>query len=189
MNNHLEDVSGSPKERQDSGYGSELADFPRKTAAPSAGALRAATELLDRGYIVHVNAKEFVLNTMHPSVEQLLALVGQNICAYELIELLPGDNREVEPGDAIDLHQRGLGGFITAHREIVTIFIKGNSFEVKRGEHTVDQILALVGETSAGYNLYEEKLGHPPMPVPEGSKLDIVGCEVFQCQVKSGTSS
>jgi hypothetical protein len=140
-------------------------------------------------YKVRIDAREFEVHTRHPSVEQLIALVDRKLCAFELIELLPDDNRELEPGDAIDLHQHGLHGFITAHRENVTIFIKGKPFEIKRGGHKVDQILALVGQTSAGYNLYEEKPGHPPMPVPEGSQLGITGCEVFSYQVKAGTSS
>jgi Multiubiquitin len=141
-------------------------------------------------YKVCIDAKEFEVNTRHPSVEQLLKLADRKLCAYELIEILhDGDNREVEPGDSIDLHQRGLHGFITAHREFVTIFIKNKPFQVRRGEHTVDQILELVNVTSQGYTLYEEKPGHPPMPVPENSKLDIAGCEVFAYQVKSGTSS
>lgn len=140
-------------------------------------------------YKVRVDGQEFVLGTRYPSVEQLLALVHRKLCAYELIELLPNENLEVEPGDEIDLHQRGLRGFISAHREVVTIFIKGDPFPVKRGGYTVDQILGLVGQSSAGYNLYEEKPGCPPMPVPEGSTLQIVGCEVFTYQVKAGTSS
>lgn len=80
-------------------------------------------------------------------------------------------------------------GLNTEDRELVTIFIKGKPYPVKRGEYSVDQILELVGETSAGYNLYEEKPGEPPMPVPENEKLNIVGCETFTYQVKSGTSS
>jgi len=140
-------------------------------------------------YKVRIDDREFLIHSRHPTIEELLDLVGRKLCAYELIELLQGENREVEPGDSIDLHAHGKLGFITAHREIVTIFIKGKPHPIKRGEHTVDQILGLVGETSAGYNLYEEKPGQPPMPVPENEKLHIVGCEVFTYQVKSGTSS
>jgi hypothetical protein len=141
-------------------------------------------------YNVRIDEREFEVNTRHPSVEQLMELAKRDLCAYELIELRHGeDNREVEPGDSIDLHQHGLHGFITAHREFVTIFIKNKPFKVKRGAYTVDQILELVGVTSAGYNLYEEKPGQPPMPVPENQTLDIVGGERFTYQVKSGTSS
>ena len=98
---------------------------------------------------ITVDGKEFHIHTHRPTVEQILALVDRKLCAYELIELFhDGNNREVEPGDAIDLHHRGQHGFITAHRELVTIFIKGDPFEVKRGSHTVNQILGLVGLTS-----------------------------------------
>lgn len=139
---------------------------------------------------VNVDGKEFHVDTRYPTVEQILALVDRKLCAYELIEIgRDGDNREVEPGDKIDLDQRGLHGFITAHREFVTIFIKGAPFEVKRGSHTIDQILGLVGLTSEGYNLYEEKPGCPPMPVPENTSVEIFGCEIFTYQVKSGSSS
>lgn len=140
-------------------------------------------------YKVCIDEREFLIHSRHPSVEELLDLVGRKLCAYALIELLQGENREVEPSDSIDLHEHGKIGFITAHREVVTIFIKGRPYLVKRGEYSVDQILGLAGETSAGYNLYEEKLGQPPMPVPENEKLNIVGCEVFTYQVKSGTAS
>ena len=143
-----------------------------------------------RHYKVRIDEKEFKVDTRHPSVELLISLVGRKLCAYELIELRhEGENREVEPGDSIDLDLHGQHGFITAHREIVTIFIKKNPFPVKRGNHTANQILHLVGLTSEGYNLYEEKPGHPPMPVPENANLCIVGCEIFSYQVKSGTSS
>lgn len=140
-------------------------------------------------YKIRIDDREFLIHSRHPSVAELLELVGRKLCAYELIQLLEGENCEVEPGDTIDLRESGQHGFITAHREFVTILIKGNPYQIKRGEHTVDQILGLVGETSAGYNLYEEKLGQPPMPVPENEMLNIVGCEVFTYQVKSGTSS
>lgn len=139
---------------------------------------------------ITVDGKEFHIHTHRPTVEQILALVDRKLCAYELIELFhDGNNREVEPGDAIDLHHRGQHGFITAHRELVTIFIKGDPFEVKRGSHTVNQILGLVGLTSEGYNLYEEKPDCPPMPVPENAPIEVFGCEIFTYQVKSGSSS
>ena len=59
----------------------------------------------------------------------------------------------------------GLKGFITAHKEMVTIFINDAPYRIERGERTVAEILAKVGQTPEGYVLLEEKKG-PPMPLP-----------------------
>jgi len=125
----------------------------------------------------------------NPSAEYLLELAGHRACAYELIECGQEENCEIGPRDPIELDEHRVRRFITAHRQTVTIFIKDQSHLIKRVHHSVDQILGLVGETAAGYNLYEEKPGQPPMPVPENEMLNIVGCEIFTYQVKSGKSS
>jgi hypothetical protein len=52
--------------------------------------------------------------------------VGKRPCGYELIaEFVHCENLVIEPDETVDLRQRGLKGFITAHKEFVTIFIGG----------------------------------------------------------------
>ena len=51
------------------------------------------------------------------------------------------ENRVIEPGETVDLRQHGLKGFITAHKEIVTILINGDPYPIERGERTVTEIL------------------------------------------------
>ncbi len=77
-------------------------------------------------------------------------------CGYELIEEFKHKESEVvEPGEQVDLRKRGLKGFITAHKEIVTIFINPSgtegTYQITRGDHTVAEILAKVGQTPEGY--------------------------------------
>lgn len=88
----------------------------------------------------------------------------------------------------MDLRKRGLKGFITAHKEIVTIFINGVPYPIERGQRTVAQILTKVGETPEGYILLEEKDG-PPLPLPVDKPVPICGCETFHSQVQTGGSS
>lgn len=142
-------------------------------------------------YTVQIDQKEFLIATGSPSVEQLLGLVDRQLCSHALFEIRGNSKHSVEPGDKINLHEHGSSEFITEPRELVTIVVKNMSFTVQRGEYTIDQILALIDAnlTSTGYNLYEEKPGQPPMPVPEKANVDIVGCEIFSYQVKAGTSS
>ena len=86
------------------------------------------------------------------------------------------------------VRKRGLKGFITAHREIVTIFINGDPYKIERGDRTVAEILGKVNETIEGYVLLEEKNG-PPMTLPPDKPVKIHGCEVFHTQTQSGGSS
>lgn len=104
-------------------------------------------------------------------------------------EFVNGKNDVVEPGEEVDLRRSGLKGFITAQREIVTIFINGDPYQIERGNRTVAEILAKVNEAPEGYVLLEEKHGQPPMPLPPDRPVKIHGCEVFHTQPQSGGSS
>ena len=131
------------------------------------------------------------LETQHPTGELLLAKVHKRPCAFDLVaEFVHCENQMLEPGETVDLRQRGLKGFITAHKEIVTIFIGGSDhpYQIERGQHTVAQILGIVGQTPEGYVLLEEKDG-PPLPVPPTTPVKISGCEMFYTQPQSGGSS
>ncbi len=129
------------------------------------------------------------VHTSHPKGEELLHKVRKRPCGYELIaEFRHGENFVVEPYEAIDLRKHGLRGFITAHKEIVTIFINDKPYSIERGERTVAEILAKVGQTPEGYILMEEKDG-PPLPLPPNLPVKIRGCETFHSQAQSGGSS
>jgi hypothetical protein len=142
-------------------------------------------------FVVQIDCERVRVETQHPKGELLLAKVHKRPCGFELIaEFVHCDNRVIEPDETIDLRERGLKGFITAHKEIVTIFIGGpeHPYKVERGEHTVAQILAKVGKTPEGYVLLEEK-GGPPLPLPPNLPVKICGCEMFYTQPQSGGSS
>jgi hypothetical protein len=142
-----------------------------------------------KGYRVRIDGERVRVDTPHPTGEALLHLVGKRSCAFELIEeFVHCENDVVEPGETVDLRKRGLKGFITAHKEIVTISINGSPYRIERGERTVAQILFLVGQTPDAYVLMEEKDG-PPLPLPPNLLVRICGCEVFHSQVQSGGSS
>jgi hypothetical protein len=143
-----------------------------------------------RYYRVTVDGEKYRVETPEPTGKALLDLAGKSPWGFELIEEFahPHENDVVDPGEKVNLRKPGLKGFITAHKEIVSIFIQGNPYEIKRGEWTVAQILALVGKTPEGYILLEEKDG-PPVPVPEDRPIKIRGGELFFVQVKSGGSS
>lgn len=140
-------------------------------------------------YRVRIDGEPFRIDTAHPTGEQLLGKVHKRPCAFELIEeFVHHHNNVVEPTEQVDLQKKGLKGFITAHKEIVTIFINGDPYQIERGERTVVEILAKVNQTPAGYDLYEEKNG-PPLPLPPDRPVKIHGCEVFHTQTQSGGSS
>lgn len=142
-----------------------------------------------REYLIHIDGEKVTVDTPFPTGELILSKVGKQPCAFELIEeFVHHENRVVEPGEAVNLHQHGLKGFITAHKEIVTISINGEPYQIERGERTVAEILKEVGQTTEGYILLEEKNG-PPMPLPSDLPVTICGCEVFHTQVQSGGSS
>jgi hypothetical protein len=140
-------------------------------------------------YRVRIDCEVFKIDIRHPTGEMLLAKAGKHACAYELIaEFAHRENEVVEPGETVDIGKHGLKGFITAHKEIATIFINGDPYPIERGKHSVADILSLVGQSTDAYDLLEEKNG-PPLPVPADHPVHIEGCEVFHTQVKGGGSS
>lgn len=142
-----------------------------------------------RSYVVHIDDEVVKVHTPHPKGEELLYKVRKRPCGYELIaEFRHGENFVVEPHETIDLRKHGLRGFITAHKEIVTIFINDKPYSIERGERTVAEILSKVGQTPEGYILMEEKDG-PPLPLPPNLPVKICGCEIFHSQAQSGGSS
>lgn len=142
-----------------------------------------------KAYHVRIDGQVFRIETPRPTGELLLSKVGKRPCAFELIEeFVDGKNDVVEPNEAVDIRRKGLKGFITAHREIVTIFIDNTPYLIERGARTVTEILGKVNKTTEGYVLLEEKDG-PPLPVPPNEPVKIHGCEVFFVQPQSGASS
>ncbi|MGA3091812.1 MAG: multiubiquitin domain-containing protein [Terriglobales bacterium] len=140
-------------------------------------------------YRVRIDGETVKVDTPHPTGELLLSKVGKRPCAFELIEeFVHHDNDVVEPNEEVNLRKHGLKGFITAHKEIVTIFINGDPYSIERGKRTVAQILSKVNQTPEGYILMEEK-GGPPLPLPPDVPVEICGCEIFHSQAQSGGSS
>jgi len=145
-----------------------------------------------KAYRICIDGEVVTVDTPNPTGEMLLAKAGKRFCAFELIEESAHcENNVVEPGETVNLRKRGLRGFITAHRETVTIFINGNPYPIVKGDRTVAEILSKVGQTPEGYILLEEKDG-PPLPLPPSLPVlpvKICGCEIFHSQVQSGGSS
>lgn len=142
-----------------------------------------------RAYRVRIDGETVKVHTPCPTGEELLHKVGKRPCAFELIaEFRHHENCVIEPHEKVDLRRHGLKGFITAHKEIVTIFINDKPYPIERGDRTVAEILSKVGQTPEGYTLLEEKNG-PPMPVPPNQPVRICGCEIFHSQAQSGGSS
>ncbi len=144
-----------------------------------------------KAYRVRIDGETVRVDTPTPTGRMLLSKVHKRPCAFELIEeFAHRESCVVEPDEVADLRQRGLKGFITAHKEIVTIFIGGEDhpYPIERGERSVADVLAKVGKSPDGYDLLEEKDG-PPLPVPPNLPVKIRGCELFYVQPKSGGSS
>ncbi|WP_158412968.1 multiubiquitin domain-containing protein [Holophaga foetida] len=140
-------------------------------------------------YRVVIDGEKYRVETSTPTGKALLNLAGKIPCNFDLIaEFAHHENDVIDPDEVIDLRTRGLKGFITAHKEIVTIFVQSDPYRIERGGRTVAEILALVGKTPDGYILLQEKNG-PPVPVPEDRPVSICGGELFFVQVKSGGSS
>jgi hypothetical protein len=138
-------------------------------------------------YWVHINGEKVKIETPHPTGDVLLKAANKQPCAFELIaEFIHHESEVVEPSESVDLRQHGLKGFITAHKEVVTIFIGGKPYTIERGERPVAEILLKAGLTSAGYDLYDDKTG---LPLPAGQAVNIHGCEEFIAQVRGGASS
>ncbi len=120
----------------------------------------------------------------------LLESVHKRPCAFELIaEFTHRENDVVEPDETIDIADKHLKGFITAHKENVTVFFGQTPYLISRGDHSVAEILRLAGKSSDAYTLYLEKDGSPPIPVPANQPVKVEGCEQFSYQVNSGGSS
>ncbi len=142
-----------------------------------------------KAYLVRIDGERVKVDTPSPTGEMLLNKVGRRSCAFELIEEFVHDENEViEPSETVNLRKHGLKGFITAHKEIVTIFVNDGPYQMERGERTVAEILAKVGQAPDGYILLEEKEG-PPLPLPDNRPVKICGCEIFHSQARSGGSS
>jgi hypothetical protein len=142
-----------------------------------------------RTYRVPIDGEKVRVTAPEPTGEELLEIVGKRSCAYELIaEYKHHHNEVIEPDQKVDLRKKGLKGFITAHLDHVTIFVKGAPFKIEHGKRTVAEILALVHESPDTHMLLEEKNG-PPLPLPADKPVKIHGCEIFHTQVHSGGSS
>ena len=142
-----------------------------------------------RTFPVRIDDDHVLLHEQHPTGEDLLAAVDKRPCAYQLTQILQhGEKRVIGPDDTVDLGSPGVDRFFTVHKEIVTITIDGDRYEIPRGDRTVDGILSKVGKTSDSYALLEEKDG-PPLPLPSNQPVPIEGCEIFHTQVQSGGSS
>ena len=140
-----------------------------------------------KAYRVHIDGEVIRFETSSPTGETLLKAIDKCACAFELIaEFMRHENEVIEPDEAVDLRRPGLKGYITAHKEIVTIFIGGKPYGMERGERSVDSILSKVGQTAAGYDLYDEKTG---LPLSSDRPVKIHGCEEFITQVRGGASS
>jgi len=75
-------------------------------------------------YRIHIDAEMVRVDTPTPTGEMLLSKVHKRPCAFELIEeFTHRESCVVEPDEVVNLRQKGLKGFITAHKEIVTISI------------------------------------------------------------------
>ncbi len=98
-------------------------------------------------------------------------------------EFVHHKNNVVEPSEVLDLRKKGLKGFITAQKEIVTIFIDDQSYQIERGSRTVAELLAKAGKTSEGFLLVEEQDGEP-IPLDPDLDVTIRGCEVFRSEVQ-----
>ena len=138
-------------------------------------------------YWVHVNGEVIKVETPTLTGEALLKAAGKGACAFELIaEFSHNENEVIEPNETVNLRKHGLKGFITAHKEIVTISISGKPYSIERGDRTVADILARVSLAPAAYDLYDEKSG---LPVSSNQPVKIHGCEEFITQVRGGAAS
>ena len=142
-----------------------------------------------RTFPVRIDEEHVLLHEQHPTGEDLLEAVDKRPCAYALIQLLRHDEqRTIPPHDRVDIGAPSADRFVTVHKEIVSITIDGDPYEIQSGNRTVAEILDKVGKTPDAYALLEEKDG-PPLPLPANQPVDIQGCEIFHFQVQSGGSS
>lgn len=147
-----------------------------------------------KAYHIRIDGECRRIETPTPTGETLLALVEKCPCAFELIEeLAHHENNVIEPHEVVNLRKRGLKGFLTAHKEFVTVFFgeAKTPYQIERGDRTVAEIMALPndGKTPEGYDLYIEEPGKPPALLPANKPVNIHGCELFHVQAKTGGSS
>jgi hypothetical protein len=145
-----------------------------------------------KSYSARVDHEVFHLSKPDPTGTELLALVHKKPCAYELIEVFHDDDQTniVLPDEKVDLRKRGLKGYLSAHREIVDIYLMSDKpLSIQRGTYSVAQILEKAGVSPETHMLLQELDGQPPLPVPPTEKLNIKGCEVFYVQPQTGGSS
>lgn len=144
------------------------------------------------GYPARVDHEVFHVLKPHPTGTDLLALVHKKPCAFELIEVFHDHERTnvVLPDERVDLRKPGLKGYLSAHREIVDIYLMSEKpLPIQRGTYSVAQMLDKAGVSPETHMLLQEVDGQPPLPVPPTEKLDIKGCEVFYVQPQTGGSS
>lgn len=145
-----------------------------------------------KNFPVHVDHQTFHVLQPDPTGAELLALVHKKPCAYELIEVFHDDDQTnvVLPDEKVDLHKKGLKGYLSAHRELVDIYVTSDKpIQIQRGTYSVAQILEKVGAKPETHILLQEIDGQSPLPVPPNQPLNIVGCEVFYVQPQTGGSS
>src|SRR6266581_4366722 len=115
-----------------------------------------------REYRVRIDSEIVRVDTPDPTGESLLGKVGKRPCAFELIEeFVHHENCVVEPDEVVNLRKHGLKGFITAHKEIVTISINDRPYQIERGERTVAEILSKVGQTLEDTFCWKRRMAHP----------------------------
>src|ERR1700684_849697 len=86
-----------------------------------------------RVYRVRIDDETVKVHTPCPTGEELLHKVGKRPCAFELMAASAHhENSVVEPQEKIDLREHRLKGFITAHKEIVPIFINDKPSPIER---------------------------------------------------------
>ena len=142
-----------------------------------------------RGYRFRIDGDIHTADIRHLTGEAILGKAGKRPCAYELLqELTHRENEVVDSNETVDLRRHGLRGFITAHKETVTIFVDDKPYPIVRGERTVDEILGKVDETSEGFDLRQDIDGKLQLR-PSNLHVSIKGCEAFFTQVKVGTTS
>lgn len=143
-------------------------------------------------YLARVDHEVFHLAAPDPTGAELLALVHKRPCSFELIEVFHDNDQTnvVLPEEKVDLRQKGLKGYLSAHRELVDIYLMSDKpIQVQRGTYSVAQLLEKANATPETHMLLQEIEGQPPLPVPPSQSINIVGCEVFYVQPQTGGSS
>ena len=140
-------------------------------------------------YPVHIDEEHFTLHTQTVTGAELLSLVGRRPCRYALVQVIRhADDQFVDPDERVDLSVPGAERFVTVQKDIVIIEINSSPCSIARGDRSVTEILALVGQKPEAYDLLCERDG-AILPLPSNLPVRVEGCEVFHSQVSSGASS